>query len=353
MKKVSRFVLAMTAVFTAAAVTGCSKTGTNSSKSKQGKDLDKISFDWQEVYKNKIDEFIGSDEYSEDSKFDIIDITDDGSPELLISPNSQVPTTCYIYKADKDGITEVGSAGNCGKFEYLPDIEMLRDEYVGEGFVLGKYISYTNDSLNNVVTYSDNSSSASLGAVIVHEINGEEVSLPEYNAAVEPYSNANSISVGRRFSMGKSAIDYGIKCSESWSLTLDSDRRELCRSLLNDKLQATAGDGTDPAFDLCDLNGDKCPELLISDGSNPEATCTIYYFSGGELVEMEGVYGYAGLVSFDVENYVFFSNNDGTKTYWSIANSAFSANNYVESDSIISIGRKYLVSEDAINSIFG
>lgn len=351
MKKISRLFLIITA---AAAITGCSGKKTDSVSDNvpaKNADPESITFSWQEVYENKIKEFKESEEYTENSAFDIFDVTGDDLPELIISPDNQATSKCIIYTCG-DTVSELGEAGNFGAFTYCPDTNIIKDEYSGSGFVLGKFLKFSNGSFNTVLTYSDNSDSASMGADIYHEINGENLSLGDYEKALEPYATTLSIDVGRRFTMGDNAINYGIRFSESWKAILNSEQKKLCKEKLNEKLAEIQESGADAGFDLCDLNGDKVPELIISDSSAPEATCSVYYFSNGELAAMEGGYGINGVFCLDTEKFVFFADTETDKKYWSIANSAFSAADYAESDSIAVIGRKYYVSESGISAVF-
>ncbi|MBR6580200.1 MAG: hypothetical protein IKK66_02780 [Ruminococcus sp.] len=351
MKKISRLFL----IITAAALTGCSDKNTDSEPvvvSSKTADPESITFSWQETYENKIKEFKSSEQYTENSAFDIFDVTGEGTPELIISADSEPTSKCLIYSYDTDSLAEIGEAGNCGTFTYCPETNIIRDEYHGNGFVLGKILEYSNGSFSPVLSYSDNSESASMGAEIYHEVDGINLSLTDYEKALEPYADTLSIDVGRRFTMGDSAINYGIRFSESWKAVLNSDHKKLCREKLNEKLAEIQESGADAGFDLCDLNGDKIPELIISDSSAPEATCSVYYFSQGELAAMEGTYGAHGVFSLDTEKFVFFADTETDKKYWSIANSAFSAADYKESDSIAVIGRKYNMSESGISAVF-
>ena len=147
--------------------------------------------------------------------------------------------------------------------------------------------------------------------------------------------------------MGDKAVNYGIYISENWAKTLTSNQKKLCKDKLTAESALDTAEGRNGAFDFCDLNGDNVPELIISSNTAPESICKVYYFSAGQLVEMEGEYGINGTFSFDVENLVFFSE----KKYWSIANTEFKANEYTESDSTIITGRKYPLSESGISAV--
>lgn len=344
-------------LLTAAAtiLTGCNDKGgdTSASTPAEKTDPESISFSWQAPYEEKINEFKGSDSYTETSAFDIIDVSGDKTPELIISPSNEATAKCRIYTYKDDAVSELGEIGNFGTFSYCPETNVIKDEFVGNGFILGKIYSLKTFPLNTLLSYSDNSDSASMGGEIYHEINGVHVSLAEYEEAIAPYSALNTIEVGRRFTMGDNAINYGLRYSESWSAVLDKDQKKLCKEKLEAELALAQEEGRNGAFDFCDLNGDKTPELIISAGNVPEAVCTVYYFSSGQLVQMEGTYGVNGALSFDTEQYIFFNDNGAESKYWSIANSAFSANEYKKSDSITSTGRKYPLNESGISAVFG
>lgn len=352
MKKICGLLLLTAAAYVA--MTGCSKNGSDASGKSIFKktDPESISFSWQNAYESKLTEYKSSELFSENSAFDIFDITGDGTPELIISSNSESTAKCFVYTYDGGELTEIGETGFCGIVSYCPENKMMKNEYQGSGFVIGNIVSYLNGAFDVILTYSDNMASASIGAEIYHEINGADASLPEYEAALSPYADMKCIEAGRRYTFGDSVIKYALRCSESWQAVMSSDQKKLCEDKLTEVMNLTLDDGTDPAFDLCDLNGDKVPELIISDGSNPEAECSVYYFSDGNLAEMDGKYGADGIMCFDTRNYVFFADKESGKSYWSIANTSFSSNDYVESDSIAKIGRKYLLNENSILAVF-
>ncbi len=345
MKKISKLFLLTAAV---ASLTGCSDKDNNSSSvSSEKANPESITYSWQTPYEEKIAEFKNSANYSENSCFDIYDLTDDGSPELIISPNSDATTKCIIYTFNDDTVSELGEIGNNGTFSFCPETKIIKDEYIGSGLILGKIYSLTSGPLKTLLSYSDNSASASMGAAIYHEVNGENLSLADYEKALEPYSKLNTTEIGRRFTMGEKAVNYGIRISENWHAVLSSDQKKLCIDKLSADSEAAAGEERYGAFDFCDLNGDKVPELVISADNAHDSICKVYYFSGGQLAEMEGEYGKNGTLSFDIEHFVFFADN----TYWSIANSAFLADQYKKSDSITEIGRKYPLTESGISAV--
>ncbi len=353
MKTFKKSLLTSTAIVMTAILAGCSDNSSESSPEEPIKiSPENITFEWQGAYENKIDEFKNSAEFSGDidtgSRFDLVDITNDGTPELIISPNNDASASCEIYSYTNGSVASIGTIGSNGMFCYLPDVKLIKDEYQGNSFILGKYLSYEDGELNSILTYKDNSKWAASGGSIIHEINGEEVLLPEYDSALAPYEEEPYISIGRKYTFGETAVKYALRRSESWGAVLTSNEKSLYHTKLMEKLTESTETENNYAFELCDLNGDDIPELIISKGTDPDSSCEIYYFSGNELVQAEGEFGENGQFSFDAENLVFFTEF----SCWSINNANFSAENYVVSDSIAEIGRKNLLTLKNIDSAF-
>ncbi len=348
--KIFRKSLLISTVFVlSVSFSGCSD-GTNPELSSGQEDVkispQSITFEWQNAYMDKLAEFKNSADFSADvkngSRFDLFDITGDKTPELIISPDDNGQTACRIYSCRDGNIVELGETGNSGIFSYLPDMHLIKDEYSGDGFVLGKYVAYQDGAFNTVISYSDNSMSASKGATIRYEINNEEVLLPEYDEALAPYSNSPSVTAGRKYTFGDNAINYAIKCSESWGAVLTSTQRELYRAKLTELLNPL---DAIYAFELCDLNSDEIPELIISNGNLPESYCEIYYFDENGLAHIDGVFGSYGKFTFDTEKFVLSTGS----IRWSINNADFNANEYSYSESLAEIGRKYLLTDTNIS----
>ena len=132
-----------------------------------------IVFEWQSLYEQKLNEFMSSDKFSEvaqkgleESRFDLFDLNDDGTPELFISANNDHKTQCEIFTISDGQVVSAGIIGEYGAFTYYPDFRLINDEYSGNGFVVGKFISFDGKSLTDYFSYSDNSGSASKGESI-------------------------------------------------------------------------------------------------------------------------------------------------------------------------------------------
>lgn len=354
MKAIKALLLA--SVFTAsAAAAGCSDTKNVSSPSESGisdqaVSPESISFEWQDSYESKLEEFKSSDAFSEDSAFDLTDLTGDGNPELIISQGTEKQSVCEIYTYSGGTFSELGTAGFEGTFDYLPEFGLTREEYHGDGFLLGKLRQYDNGEFVDFLTYSDNSDLASSGVTIVHEINGEEMLLPDYEAALAQYIDTLTMHIGRKYSFGDDSVNYAVHCAQSWGAVLGTDRKSLCREKLSGIMEDMGEDSKDAAFELCDLNGDDVPEIIVSYSSAPDSACSVYYFSGPEIEQLDGEYGRYGRLMFDISNLVFYSETESGMTCWSLADSSFSADTYKPSDSIMEAGRRFTLDESGIDA---
>lgn len=353
----------LTTIFFAFALTSvsvsCSDKKTNSGSDNSGiinVSPRSIVFEWQSLYEQKLNEFAGTENFSEiaqngleESRFDLFDLNDDGTPELFISANNEHKTQCEIFTISDGQVISVGSLGEYGAFTYYPELKLMNDEYSGEGFVIGKFISFDGKSLKDYFSYSDNSGSASKGTEIKHEINGENLSLPKYDEAMEMYRNARTISIGRKYTFGASTVDYALHCSESWGAVLTPKEKEIFTEQLTSNLATELETGKDSAFEFCDLNGDDVPELIVSEGTGDGDLCRIYYISSNVLLELEGTYGYNGRLNFDNEQLVFYTMGDASgNACWSLTNSDISS--FSVSRSHMECGRKYLLTEEAIKA---
>ena len=313
-------------------------------------------FDWQEPYKIILDEFQGSEGFSEaDSRFDLRDITGDGIPELFISPDTQKLTHCRIYSYSGGAVSELGEYGSEGCLPWLPERDLFNDEFVGDSYIIGKYMFLENGEFKTYLSYADNSSAAASGAVIIHEINGESVTLPQYDAAMAEFDEAALIKLGRRFTFGAAAVEYGLHSSEAWGRVLTEKQRaqlsdKLSSELVNEK--ASHAGAVYAAFELCDLNDDDVPELVISDGQGEHSECRIFCFTGDtleDLTEIKDSFGASGCFTLDLENSVFFTDTSSCRSVSSMLGSE-GLTDFVPSDSLAVCGRKLLLTENNISS---
>lgn len=315
-----------------------------------------IVFEWQSLYEQKLNEFMTSDKFSEvaqkgleESRFDLFDLNGDGTPELFISANNDHKTQCEIFTVSDGQVVSAGTIGEYGAFMYYPDFRLINDEYSGDGFVVGKFISFDGKTLTDYFSYSDNSSSATKGASIKHEINGQSLSLPEYDEAMAMYRNARTVSIGRKYTFGTASIDYALHCSESWGAVLTLTEKELFKEQLTSSLVVANELEKDASFEFCDITGDDVPELIVSEGTSVGDLCRIYYISNNILLELDGEYGYKGRLNYDNEQLVFYtSGTDSGNACWSITNNNISSFNV--SRSHMECGRKYILTAENIDA---
>lgn len=351
----------LTTVFIAFAVTassaGCSvkKIGSDSGSSEiLNVSPRSIVFEWQSLYEQKLNEFMTSEKFSEvaqrgveESRFDLYDLDGNGTPELIISANNEHKTQCEIFTVSGGQVVSAGAYGEYGAFTYYPEFKMINDEYSGEGFVVGKFMTFDGTSFSEYFNYSDNSSSAIKGASIKHEINGQSISLPEYDEAMNVFRNARTATIGRKYSFGAASIDYALHCSESWGAVLTPTEKQLFTEQLNSNLAVATELEKDASFEFCDLNGDDVPELLVSEGTSSNDLCRIYYISNNVLLELEGKYGYKGKLNYDNEQLVFYTTGGSSgNACWSLTNNDISSFNV--SRSHMECGRKYILTAENI-----
>ncbi len=151
-----------------------------------------------------------------------------------------------------------------------------------------------------------------------------------------------------RYTFGKDAIDYAIHCSESWGAVLSDAQKSIYKNLLTDILNNSPEN--DAAFELCDLDGNKVPELVLSTGIADDSDCRVYYLNEAAIADLGNGCGKQGFFFFDMKNKVFFSEGGAELQCWSLTESDLSG--YKKSESYMECGRKYLLTADSINAAF-
>lgn len=310
---------------------------------------------WQTPFAEKLEEFRSSADFDETlSAFDIADVTGDSTPELIISTALSGTDACLIYTLDGGEVKELGRVGSCGRFRYIPELSVIQDEYVGSGFVIGKFLSWDGSELVSQMTYNDNSASASSGASIYHKINDKDMLLVDYQKEMSAYTDKAAVELGRRYSFGAETVDYAVNSAESWSFVLNKKQKKICREKLEDILRSAEENASEQAFDLVDLNGDGTPELLVSSGTAEESAVQIYYLTGDTISLMDGTFGSSGTFSFDPKERVFayVLPDSGNMSYWSIANPDFDAATYQDQSNTVLCGRRYPLTDAGISAVF-
>lgn len=351
-----RFCAAAACMVFAAVFSGCSDKKKNDSPDKKAEEIvspKTVAFEWQEPYMAKLEEFKGSDVFQESngiagSMFDLRDLDLDGTPELIISPSAEAGEKCTVYTYSSGAVTMVGESGNNGFITFYPASGLMNDEFQGEGFVMGEYKRFVAGEFFTELTYYNNIDSAVSGAVIRYEIDKSEVSLTDYNEKILSITEQPSLAVGRKYTFGEATVDYAVYCAESW----DDVASRSMKSAFKSKIKELMGEyGSASAFELVDMDGDECPELIFSEGNSEENACRLFVYRDGELIEGEGKYGINGRFGFDNEKLVFFTINPRTIEQIGSLTGA-SLDDYEKSGSLMECGRKYLASEEVIAAFF-
>ncbi len=338
----------------ASALSGCSDK--NSSETKQSKEIVSprtVTFDWQEPYKTKLEEFRSSSDFQESngisgSMFDLRDLDSDGIPELIISPSADSDVKCSIYTYSGGTVEEIGQNGNKGFFSYYPITGVINDEFQGSGFVMGEFRRIIGSSFQTEMTYYNNVDSAADGAVIRYEIDKAEVQPAEYNEKFYSYTEQPSLTVGRKYTFGDGAVDYAIYCSEGWNDVASADIKKLFRN----KIEKIAEEYSESAaFELLDMDGDECPELIFSEGTADQDSCRIFVYRDGELIEGNAKFGINGRFGFDNDNMVYFTIDPKIVSEYGTLTDK-SLDGYEKSGSLMECGRRYIVSSESLSAVF-
>ena len=351
--KTKRSAYFVTAAALLAAMTGCSETenvlGSQPDPLAVKTSPESVVFDWQEAYQNKLEQFKVSADLTDTSMFDLCDVTDDGIPELIISPSDDPSASCDVFSLIGTDIAKIASCGSFGQFSFIPSLLVIGYEYEGEEFTIGEYQKYTEGFYNMDFSYYNNMNSASSGAVIRYELNGDNVSLAEYEERINGYKQEDSFSVGRKYSFGDEAMDYAIHCSESWKEVLTDAQKKKYREKLDDVLKKASS--ADSAFELADLDGNELPEIIVSSGSLEEMPVSVYYLDNDGIKEIETVGDENGCLRLDIKANVFYSPDQSGKLRCQSL-SGDSVSGFKPSESIMVCGRKYPLTSDNIKLVF-
>ena len=83
---------------------------------------------WKQLYAEKLNNYMNSDAYNSESMFDLLDIDNDGIPELFISDSDKYhQACCQIYCIDKKEVVELISIYTFGTVNYIKNGGYLHD----------------------------------------------------------------------------------------------------------------------------------------------------------------------------------------------------------------------------------
>lgn len=308
-----------------------------------------VKLSWQDAFETKLKEFKSSENYTDRSMFEITDLTGDGIPELVISPSDDVSAQCEIYRLFNEGVDQIGVTGTYGSFEYVPSANAIGYSYEGSDITIGEYLVYEEGTFNKVVSFYTNANSASAGVTVEYEVNNIDVTLVKFEEMLQPYRNADSLKIGRKYSFGDQAIDYAIHCSETWDQVLSDQQKQLYSERLNAVI--AENELIEPAFELVDLDLNGLPEVVVSTGMLNDSKTLILYLDEEGVKELETGCDADGGIMFDMSSKIFYASDyyDSIQC-WSLAGADISS--FKPSDSFMRCGRKYILTEENINKVF-
>ncbi|MDE5569331.1 MAG: hypothetical protein K2I82_01585, partial [Ruminococcus sp.] len=161
--------------------------------------------DWQKAYKQALFDFMESDDYFlgsdiiERSAFSIYDLNTDGTPELIISPNTSHAAACHIYTYD-NGLIYLGRiGGSFGEVGYYEDNGTISNYHIGQGIEHEIFNRLENNQINMIAKfYNDYGYCGEEQAT--YEFNDTEITKDEYNAKLAEYRGSEYVSLGRDYS---------------------------------------------------------------------------------------------------------------------------------------------------------
>lgn len=154
--------------------------------------------EWQKAYKQALLDFMDSDEYNEHSDFSLYDISADGIPELIISPDTTHFSACSVYTYDNEPIFlgKMGTYGNIGYYN-TDNIIMLFNQ--GQGIETYVFCELK----NNEILYLDsfyNDEFRSRSEQATYKYNDTEVTKEEYDKELKKYNDSEFIWLGLDYS---------------------------------------------------------------------------------------------------------------------------------------------------------
>ena len=308
-----------------------------------------VTFDWQQPFKMIISSFKNSDRYSDDSMFELCDLTGDDIPELVISPSSGASSQCDVYMLIDSKADLIATTGAYGTFQYIPSQTAIGFSYNGETFSTGEYLTFKEGSFNKEFDFYNNSGSASSGTTIRYEINGNEVTLAKYEEYLHLYRDFVTAEIGRKFTMGDNAVDYALHSTECWNTVMKDDQKALYKETLTSII--TESDLKDAAFEIVDLDINGIPEVVVSTGILDDSQVRIFYLEEDGIKELDTTCDTDGGIHFDMSAKIFYATDfDGKVQCWSLAGSDISS--FKPSDSTMLCGRKYPLTAENIDKAF-
>jgi hypothetical protein len=157
---------------------------------------------WKTAYKQALTDFMNSENYSDQSSWDIRDLDNDGTPELLISEAQYHAAGVAIYYYENGNVLpahydngEEARYGSYGEMFCCPEEHLIGSYNIHMGYNYSIMHKYENHIITTVqITCED---SGAVGAEnVTYTVNDATVSKEEFDNAVSTYSSKNWTNAG-------------------------------------------------------------------------------------------------------------------------------------------------------------
>ena len=174
-----------------------------------------VKNDWRTLYKNELKKLLREDSNLSYQKFDLLDINNDGTPELFVGTGGFRLACCYVYTCVNNKLYQFKPLSSYGDISY----NMKKGYLSGSngmhfGVIVGKVYKLNGTRLDEVFSsYSDRASYETADEwKAVYKINDKKVTISEYQNQMSKMYTPESdwVFMQRRFDMNNSSIDYNI-----------------------------------------------------------------------------------------------------------------------------------------------
>lgn len=255
------------------------------------------SDDWRTAYRSVLQEFMQSEQFvaknadyvfNNGSAFSLYDMTGDGIPELILSPDYAHATGCYLYTY-QDSLVRMGKMGApeeeigaFGEFYYEPETDVIMDTFYAQGETHIRFYRIENGALHELAKLYSYTGAFQQP---VYHIYDKAVSEEAFTDVLHQYTGMDRVTLGRDYVCSEAMVDAVLTQSKDW--------RQTYRRLLEDYQDTGA------AFSLRDINQDGIPELFLAEHNDTNAQCMVFSFADG-LIAL-GEMGSFGEVGYDPE----------------------------------------------------
>ncbi|WP_028521236.1 hypothetical protein [Ruminococcus flavefaciens] len=167
-----------------------------------------VKSSWKTAYRQVLNDFMNSSEYTQDTRWDVQDLDSDGTPELLISLGTFYAAGVRIYYYENGnavpvltGDGSIGAYGLYGELKYCPGEYLLGGYNLNKGYEYYSTAKYEGHKVTPLQTTMNNVGIVGEDAAEYY-INEIEVSKEEHDDAVAQWNVKNWVSAGRQYTFG-------------------------------------------------------------------------------------------------------------------------------------------------------